>query len=554
MAVYDAVAAFPKVDFSILGNIAKDFDYGAQSSREDALRQAFQGGLPRGADGEIDWNKAINMVAQTGNIGTLRDLGAVLPFANEMASRRSLDELSKIFGGGMPGSAAPAAPAPAPAPAPALTPHWGAGYIAQATPAVPPGYTSAGYDGQVRPKVASTPKVMGDDEGVAAGIYEPDKTAQPARVIAQAQPPAQPAMPVGFQPAYLPQQPQASARFAQAPSPIASDETVGGGPTPGAWPGSVAPPAYLPAPPPPPPPRPPPPSPRPATVNPAVPNTGVLMRILADPHAAPGAKQAAMAMFQEAMNNAKLTDQQKNYRFYLAQGGTKTFEDFELDQKRAAATAISTSQGFEDEQKKMRLAIDRQTGEQISQQIAQSRKVLPLYDQVIELAGKTPTGILAQIAPTLANNLQALGIAVPAGFTNAQMMLAIQRQLVPSVRDPGSTSNWEGGQYLAAVPGLAQTAEGRILIASMNKALHQRNVDQLKIIKRYGGTLEIDDKLNELDNRPLFTDAEKQRIEDLTAAAGNRVPMFPSAAPAPGSGAAGSVPPPPPGYVIVPPR
>lgn len=72
---FDASAYYTPVNWSVLGDIPKSYDEGQTRAREDQLRQALAGGLPRGPGGVIDYNAAVNLAAQSGA------LNAITPFA-----------------------------------------------------------------------------------------------------------------------------------------------------------------------------------------------------------------------------------------------------------------------------------------------------------------------------------------------------------------------------------------------------------------------------------------------------------------------------------------
>lgn len=53
-----------QIDFSTLANLPGAYRQGQQWRREDDLRDAFSGGLPKGPNGEIDWSAAYDTLAQ----------------------------------------------------------------------------------------------------------------------------------------------------------------------------------------------------------------------------------------------------------------------------------------------------------------------------------------------------------------------------------------------------------------------------------------------------------------------------------------------------------
>lgn len=188
----------PAVDFYMgLSGLGDTLQNNAKLQREQALRDAFKDGLPKSADGSIDFGATGNILSQHG-----ADLPTLLTVAklhqDQQKSRAELDA-SKAFMSSLPSVLGMnGGPQPSPANAPAVrTP--------QAAPATP-------LD---RVPVASTPKVWGDKEAEDAGLYEPKPTAKSSfgnafSVKPQPEPPIQTAQPITKpQPAAAPPQPAA---------------------------------------------------------------------------------------------------------------------------------------------------------------------------------------------------------------------------------------------------------------------------------------------------------------------------------------------------------
>src|SRR5215471_14504964 len=87
--MYDVLAHVPQYDFSLLGDMSKFYQVGQEVNRQDAMRSAFSGGLPRTASGEIDWGRALDIAGQTGNLGSLSALGQTVPFAGILEKRQA---------------------------------------------------------------------------------------------------------------------------------------------------------------------------------------------------------------------------------------------------------------------------------------------------------------------------------------------------------------------------------------------------------------------------------------------------------------------------------
>lgn len=72
------------MDFSPIGNLANDFYKGAENKRQYDTARTFSGGLPRDAAGNIDFNRAAEMLAVKG------DASQLVPLANADLSRKFL--------------------------------------------------------------------------------------------------------------------------------------------------------------------------------------------------------------------------------------------------------------------------------------------------------------------------------------------------------------------------------------------------------------------------------------------------------------------------------
>lgn len=144
----------PQVDFySALSGLGDTIQNNAKLARENALRDALKDGLPKTADGSIDYNTIGTIAAQHG-----ADLPTTLKIAalgEEQRQRRlqlaASDDFRKTLTGMFGGT-----PSQPPAPVVASAPQSGPG----------------------RAPVMPTSKVWGDKEAEDAGLY--DKPAQPA--------------------------------------------------------------------------------------------------------------------------------------------------------------------------------------------------------------------------------------------------------------------------------------------------------------------------------------------------------------------------------------
>lgn len=181
--------------------------------------------------------------------------------------------------------------------------------------------------------------------------------------------------------------------------------------------------------------------------------------------------------------------------------------------KTAGATVINTAEGQQAAETKARIEIDKHAVTDLSKKVAASRSAIPLLNQMMAINDKTPGGWAGAAAPYLAKAAATLGIDVPEGASNAELFGAMSRQFIPSIRDPGSTSNYEQSLYMQAVPSLSQSPEGRAKIASMMRNQIDRNAETLATYRKYIGRPELDAKLTELDAKPMFTPEQKKTLE-----------------------------------------
>lgn len=417
----------------------------------DARSERLLSDLGKGlADGSLDYKQAAGIAADAGKIDVTMSL---LKLGEEQKASDDFNKYIRGLGGLVPGSQPSVAPMQPPQFAPQANP----------APMRPAAANSDGIVAPPRAEVRPSARLWGDKEGEAAGIYERSaQTAQaPMSAPAQAQPPMTPTQ-VPTQP-----RPQPSA---QPPIPIQAPN-----PATQAIPGLIA-----------------------AMSNPRLPQQN---------------QATAKVLLEHALKTSDMPPDQKNYVLYRAQGGTDDFTTWDRANKTANATLINTAPGLEAEQAKARIAIDTHAIQDLSKKAVAGRSAMPLLEQVFRLADKTPGGWAGQASPVLARAFSGLGLEVPEGLSNAELLNSVSRQFIPSVRDPGSTSNYEQQLYTTAVPGLAQSQEGRVKIARMFKAQIERNNEILQIYRQNIGSPDLDKKLAALDAKPMFAAEDRKALE-----------------------------------------
>lgn len=244
----------------------------------------------------------------------------------------------------------------------------------------------------------------------------------------------------------------------------------------------------------------------------------------------PGQRDQALA--GAIPGNAPTADM-KEYEAYVkdtqARGQTPmSLNAWDLQRRRSSATMINTAEGFDVAQAKARFTMDTAAAKDIAEQAIAGRRLVPLIDEVVRLADKTPGGWAGPVAATTAKALSGMGFPVPEGLSNAELLQSISQRLVPIVREPGPTSEKELNIYLRATPGLMQSQEGRVKVAEMTKAIINRTNEIAKVYRNNVGAPDLYDKLAALD-KPIFSDDQRKALEGAVASAGDAAPS--SAAP-----------------------
>jgi hypothetical protein len=192
------------------------------------------------------------------------------------------------------------------------------------------------------------------------------------------------------------------------------------------------------------------------------------------------------------------------------------FLKYQKEQNEAKSTKlnVNTAEGFATEQKKAKMKLDLEMAQDIGKQALAGRRLLPLLNEVERLADKTPAGWAGPVAAEAAKAFAAVGIEVPQGWSNAELLQSISQRLVPIVREPGPTSEKELKIYVKAVPGLMQSADGRKKVVVMTRAIVERANDIAKVYRQNLGADDLHDKLAALD-KPIIPDAIRDDIERL---------------------------------------
>lgn len=189
--------------------------------------------------------------------------------------------------------------------------------------------------------------------------------------------------------------------------------------------------------------------------------------------------------------------------------------------KQAGATrinnSVNTSEGFAAAQTKARIGIDTDAAKEAGKQALAANRLTPLLDQVESLATKTPGGWAGPVSAGLARMATSLGMEVPEGWSNAELLQSISQRLVPIVREPGPTSEKEIALYLKAVPGLMQSPEGRLKVVKMTRSINERAKAIARVYRQHVGSPDLYDRLAELD-KPLFDQRDLSGAQSASGA------------------------------------
>ena len=492
-----------KVDLSAFERIPLSYEAAQNRAREDALREAIQR-----QGGDLDLAKLAQLAAQTGNISTLGNIAALAPImksADEMAAVKKLPALYGLD----PNTYQPVTPGAAPRPP--------VGPVSAAPGTIAPTAEGAALGDKPRPKVASSDKVVGDDEAVAAGLYPP-----PATIGGPPEAPAAPAtggLSGGAAPTATPVQTVPVRPPAAAPAaPAAQAPPVQNPPLPSMGVGGMG----------------------PEVAQRAAILTAILPRL-------PPNAQAAVAAFRDhLLKQGDLTEDMKNYIYAARQAalGNKSIEDFQTWvrlNKAAQAGVLTSPEGLAAAKQKELLAVDSATLKEAQKQIPEQRKAMAALNQLLAINAETPGGWAGPVSIAAAKIAETLGLPTTKGMNNAMLMQAITRSLVPGIRDPGATSNVEQQMYIDALPNLLQSKEGRELVAKFWKSQLQRNAEIINVMRNNLGKEDLAAKLDALEAKSLIPDEADRKLLAAAHAAG------PPAAPPPAAGAAAAPPTPPPG-------
>lgn len=502
---------FDSPDFSILGNLRQTYEEGQAADRQDVLRQALQG---MRSGGPVDWNKVVQIAMQTGNVSSLRDIAALLPIAKQADETAAMGQLGRILPGlagstEVPPVAPPVPPQPAPPPprpgTPSAPPGWLGNYLAPGpqsslmAPGTPPPTPTAAR----QPLDAIPPDVTAQAMPLPQPAASPET--MPPFQVAQAGPgpipfPTPPPMPGGGAIPFAPRPAPMAPPMAPAPQPQLPPEQLPPAPDQAAAQRAAAIRAQA--------------EQMAAQANPYGQQAARLAALL--PRLPPNTQASMQMIMQHLLRGNDLTPEQKNWIGYVRSGGNEDFATYQRLNRAADAGILTSEEGVKAEALKAVVAAHTQELQDLVKKSEAGRSMLPVLDTIAAISPSTPGGFAGQLAPIAQKIATTLGINWPGGV-NAELMLSLQRRMVPTVREPGATSNLEMSQYLQAVPSLYNSPQGRSVMVMMLKAQIMRN-EQVRLAyeQNIGRPADLQRALNRLDQTPLLDERQAAMFKQLT--------------------------------------
>lgn len=309
-----------------------------------------------------------------------------------------------------------------------------------------------------RAPVAPSPRVWGDKEGEAAGIYEP------RQAVAQAAPAA----------------PAAPGSGAPATAPVASGST----PAPTGAPSSA-------------------PAPSTDSALPGIsPRAIQLIAAAGNPRLPTAQRDTAKVLLQSELEANKAPADAKLWAIAKAQDpNTPDITTWMRGNKAAGKTEVNVdTQGAGAFAKAAGGAVAKRF-EDLSKEGDTGTTDLALIGQLRDLGSVVKTGTPAAIQGWLAQN----GIKVGDNVGAVEAYGAIIDKLTPSQRIPGSgsTSDFEGRMFKNSLPNLLKTPEGNDIVQNTLAGLAQTKVDRARIAEQaLAGEIKQGDALKQLRDLP----------------------------------------------------
>jgi hypothetical protein len=292
--------------------------------------------------------------------------------------------------------------------------------------------TSVNPLGRAGGPVPTTARVVGDQEGVASGLYDAPNVRRPVQTV-QLSP-----SPTGDTAPSVPVQAR----------PMTNVPGIGG-----------------------------------QDMSPAIPR---LLRAVSNESLPEGSRKAAELLLKQAFDSKKLNSDQENYVLYRQQGGTDNFNDWLTGIKRAGAQTEQDAfakgmAGAHVERYKGFLT----AGDEALRNSADLGNLKQLHQNIA--LDPNSQGKASAFKEAIGPYASALGIPI-GSLSDIQAYSSIIQKLTPQQRPPGSgaTSNFEEQMYFKSLPNLNQTPQARQVALDTLGALQNYDVQRADIVRRIG--------------------------------------------------------------------
>lgn len=209
------------------------------------------------------------------------------------------------------------------------------------------------------------------------------------------------------------------------------------------------------------------------------------------------------------------TDDLKEYAVYEQQerGHGRDPKDY-TDWKVGMTLAANNKTTPTDMAYKARLEVDTDAAKKAQEAFAKAANSLPALEEAERVSKSVRGGYAGALQPILGKVLTSFGYPVTDEMSDAEMLNAIQMQLMPIVRQPGQVSNYEQKTYGEALPSLLQTQAGRAKIAGLLRKQIERASEVAQVYRDNLGKDDLNKKLQEVYSRPIMTPQELKDIQD----------------------------------------
>lgn len=186
--------------------------------------------------------------------------------------------------------------------------------------------------------------------------------------------------------------------------------------------------------------------------------------------------------------------------------------------KRAAQYRLS---GIQTPGSSVRDVADSAALKDVQDSWVQAQKLMPALRTARQALEKAPEGFVGSMAAQWARMASGLGLPIPEGANEAQVIQSITTQLAPLYKQPGATSNAEMSLYMQAAPTLGDTKQANLQKIALFEKLMERAGDIVYTMRKYAGRDNMYEELAKLD-KPIFSPEERKNLEAGLTPEGNQ--------------------------------